>query len=103
MSDWKCQGVEDGASWGWGWGAAAGVGDGVAVQLGLGSCCSAKYVKMSFNRKGTKHAHGSICVVMVLKSLAFIQINTFRNGFYQFGKVQSAQTLGGKFIERWII
>ena len=50
------------------------VGVGVAAQLGLGSCCSAKYVKMSFNRKGTKHAHGSICVVMVLKSLAFIQI-----------------------------
>ena len=73
MSDWKCQGVEDGTSggrgWSWGWG-------GVAAQLGLGlgSCCSAKYVKMSFNRKGTKHAHGSICVVMVLKSLAFIQI-----------------------------
>ena len=68
MSDWKCQGVEDGAGvGGWGWG-------GVAAQLGLGSCCSAKYVKMSFNRKGTKHAHGSICVVMVLKSLAFIQI-----------------------------
>ena len=73
MSDWKCQGVEDGASWGWGWGWSWGWG-GVAAQLGLGSCCSAKYVKMSFNRKGTKHAHGSICVVMVLKSLAFIQI-----------------------------